>query len=61
VSRATSHGFIAAQMVVLGVGMGLTQTPATESIMGAVPKEKGGIASAVNGPPGCSAAPLGWP
>ena len=49
VSQATSYGVIAAQMVVLGVGMGLSQAPATEAIMGAVPKEKGGIASAVNG------------
>jgi hypothetical protein len=36
-------------MVVLGIGMGLTQAPATEAIMGAVPKQKAGIASAVNG------------
>jgi len=36
-------------MVVLGTGLGLTQAPATESIMGAVPKDKAGIASAVNG------------
>jgi EmrB/QacA subfamily drug resistance transporter len=49
VSQATSYGIIAAQMVVLGVGMGLTQAPATESIMGAVPRHKAGIASAVNG------------
>src|SRR5262249_57547194 len=48
-SRTTSYGVIAASMVVLGLGMGLTQAPATEAIMGAVPKEKGGIASAVNG------------
>jgi EmrB/QacA subfamily drug resistance transporter len=48
-SAATSYALIAAQMVVLGTGMGLTQAPATESIMGAVAKEKGGIASAVNG------------
>jgi len=48
-SRATSYGVIAASMVVLGLGMGLTQAPATEAIMGAVPKQKAGIASAVNG------------
>jgi hypothetical protein len=45
----TSYGIIAVQMVVLGIGMGFTQAPATESIMGAVPKQKAGIASAVNG------------
>jgi hypothetical protein len=48
-SQATPYGTIAAQMVVLGVGMGLTQAPATEAIMGAVPRHKAGIASAVNG------------
>jgi hypothetical protein len=36
-------------MVVLGIGMGFTQAPATEAIMGEVPKQKAGIASAVNG------------
>jgi len=49
VSQTTSYGVISAQMVVFGVGMGMTQAPATEAIMGAVPKEKGGMASAVNG------------
>jgi EmrB/QacA subfamily drug resistance transporter len=49
VSQTTSYGIIAAQMVVFGIGMGMTQSPATEAIMGAVPEEKGGIASAVNG------------
>src|SRR5215472_16666806 len=48
-SQDTSYAIIATQMVVLGVGMGFTQAPATEAIMGAVPKQKAGIASAVNG------------
>jgi EmrB/QacA subfamily drug resistance transporter len=48
-SRFTSYGIIAAQMVMLGVGMGFTQAPATEAIMGAVPRQKAGIASGVNG------------
>jgi EmrB/QacA subfamily drug resistance transporter len=48
-SQDTSYGIIAVQMVVLGTGMGFTQAPATEAIMGAVPKQKAGIASAVNG------------
>jgi EmrB/QacA subfamily drug resistance transporter len=48
-SQTTSYGLIATQMVMLGVGMGFTQAPATEAIMGAVPKQKAGIASAVNG------------
>jgi EmrB/QacA subfamily drug resistance transporter len=48
-SPETSYGIIAASMVVLGTGMGLTQAPATEAIMGAVPARQAGIASAVNG------------
>jgi EmrB/QacA subfamily drug resistance transporter len=45
---STSYGVIAAQMVVLGIGMGLTSAPATEAIMGVVPKAKAGVGSAVN-------------
>ena len=48
-TQDTAYAIIAAQMVVLGVGMGFTQAPATEAIMGAVPKRKAGIASGVNG------------
>ena len=45
---STSYATIAAQMVVLGTGMGLTSAPATEAIMGVVPKAKAGVGSAVN-------------
>ena len=45
---STRYLTIAAQMVVLGTGMGLTSAPATEAIMGVVPKAKAGIGSAVN-------------
>ena len=48
VSQVTSYEVIAAQMIVFGTGMGLTQAPATEAIMGAVPKHKAGVGSAVN-------------
>lgn len=44
----TSYAVIAAQMVVYGVGLGFTMSPATESIMGAVAKDKAGAGSAVN-------------
>jgi hypothetical protein len=44
----TGYATIAAQMVVLGTGMGLTSAPATEAIMGVVPKAKAGVGSAVN-------------
>ena len=47
-SATTSYVTIAAQMVVLGTGMGLTSAPATEAIMGVVPKAKAGVGSAVN-------------
>jgi hypothetical protein len=47
-SVTTSYATIAAQMVVLGTGMGLTSAPATEAIIGVVPKAKAGIGSAVN-------------
>jgi predicted MFS family arabinose efflux permease len=47
-SVTTGYGTIAAQMVVLGTGMGLTSAPATEAIMGVIPKAKAGVGSAVN-------------
>ena len=47
-NSSTSYATIAAQMVVLGTGMGLTSAPATEAIMGVVPKTKAGVGSAVN-------------
>jgi hypothetical protein len=43
-----SYGVIAAQMVLYGIGMGLTSAPATESIMGAISRRKAGVGSAVN-------------
>jgi EmrB/QacA subfamily drug resistance transporter len=47
-STSTSYLEIVGQMVLLGSGIGLTSAPATEAIMGVVPKEKAGIGSAVN-------------
>lgn len=47
-SGATSYREIVGQMVFLGLGMGLTSAPATESIMGAVSTDKAGVGSAVN-------------
>jgi EmrB/QacA subfamily drug resistance transporter len=48
IATGTGYGTIAAQMVLYGLGMGFTSAPATESIMGAVAKEKAGVGSAVN-------------
>ena len=42
------YGIISIQMVVYGLGMGLTSAPATESIMGAVSRRHAGVGSAVN-------------
>lgn len=47
-NASTSYGTIAAQMILLGTGMGLTSAPATEAIMGVVPGAKAGVGSAVN-------------
>jgi predicted MFS family arabinose efflux permease len=47
-SATLSYGVIAAQMVLYGLGMGLTSAPATESIMGAISRAKAGVGSAVN-------------
>ena len=47
-SATLSYGIIAAQMVIYGLGMGLTSAPATESIMGAISRSKAGVGSAVN-------------
>jgi len=48
ISTTTSYDIIAMQMVLYGLGMGLTSAPATESIMGAVPAAQAGVGSAVN-------------
>jgi EmrB/QacA subfamily drug resistance transporter len=45
---STPYLQIAAQMVLLGGGLGLTTAPATESIMGSLSADKAGVGSAVN-------------
>ena len=47
-SATLSYGIIAVQMVLYGLGMGLTSAPATEAIMGAISRSKAGVGSAVN-------------
>jgi len=47
-TATTAYATIAAQMVLYGVGMGLTSAPATEAIMGVVSTAKAGVGSAVN-------------
>ena len=45
---STSYLVMVAQMILGGGGMGLITAPATEAILGVVPKEKAGVGSAVN-------------
>lgn len=47
-TESTAYSFMAVNIIVLGLGFGLTSTPATEAIMGAVSKEKAGVGAAVN-------------
>ncbi|HUC36731.1 MAG TPA: DHA2 family efflux MFS transporter permease subunit [Acidimicrobiales bacterium] len=47
-STTLGYSIIAMQMVLYGLGMGLTSAPATESIMGAVSANQAGVGSAVN-------------
>ncbi len=46
----TSSGYplVGTVLVLLGIGMGLAMAPATDSIMGSLPREKAGVGSAVN-------------
>lgn len=44
----SGYGLVATALVVLGLGMGIAMTPATEAIMSALPKEKAGVGSAMN-------------
>jgi EmrB/QacA subfamily drug resistance transporter len=44
----SGYRLVATALFVLGLGMALAMTPATEAIMGALPKEKAGVGSAMN-------------
>jgi EmrB/QacA subfamily drug resistance transporter len=44
----SSYPRVILNMVVMAVGMGLTTAPATESVMGSLPRNKAGVGSAVN-------------
>jgi hypothetical protein len=57
----TSYWIIAAQMVVLGTGMGLTSAPATEASWEWCPRPRPALAPRSTTPPGCSAAPSASP
>ncbi len=48
ISTSSGYGTVALTLVVLGLGMGTTMAPATDSIMGSLPLAKSGIGSAMN-------------
>jgi EmrB/QacA subfamily drug resistance transporter len=49
-AATTTSGYplVAVVLILLGLGMGLAMAPATDSIMGSLPREKAGVGSAVN-------------
>jgi len=47
-TATTDYSTIVEQMILMGLGVGATTAPATEAIMGTVPKEKAGIGSAMS-------------
>jgi EmrB/QacA subfamily drug resistance transporter len=44
----SGYSLVASSLVLLGLGMGATMAPATESIMSSVPKDNAGVGSAMN-------------
>jgi fucose permease len=44
----STYNRVLAAILLMGTGMGISNAPATESIMGALPREKAGVGSAVN-------------
>jgi EmrB/QacA subfamily drug resistance transporter len=48
VGPTSGYGLVAIVLPILGIGMGLTMAPATESIMGSLPLAKAGVGSAMN-------------
>jgi EmrB/QacA subfamily drug resistance transporter len=45
---SSGYPIVFAAMSIMGIGMGFTMAPATESIMGSLPRDKAGVGSAVN-------------
>jgi EmrB/QacA subfamily drug resistance transporter len=48
IKATTPYPLAIALFCVMAVGMGMTSAPATESVMGSLPREKAGVGSAVN-------------
>ncbi|HEV2813025.1 MAG TPA: MFS transporter, partial [Solirubrobacteraceae bacterium] len=47
-TTGSGYGLVALTLGMIGVGMGLAMTPATDAIMGALPKARAGVGSAMN-------------
>ena len=47
-TASTPYGLIVGQMILLGLGLGLSTAPATEAVMGVAKPEQAGAGSAVN-------------
>src|SRR5207249_7813911 len=47
-SPSSGYGLVITALIVMAAGMGFIMAPATESIMGSLPRAKAGIGSAVN-------------
>jgi EmrB/QacA subfamily drug resistance transporter len=48
ITDASGYGHVAIAIALLGVGMGTTMAPATDSVMGSLPLAKAGVGSAMN-------------
>jgi EmrB/QacA subfamily drug resistance transporter len=48
IGRTTPYVIVILLFCLMSVGMGMTMAPATESVMGSLPREKAGVGSAVN-------------
>src|SRR6185312_16859870 len=48
ISATTSYPRVITLFTLMAVGMGMVMAPATESVMGSLPREKAGVGSAVN-------------
>ncbi len=48
IAPATPYVVVISFMIIMSAGMGMTMAPATESVMGSLPREKAGVGSAIN-------------
>lgn len=58
--QESGYGLLAVAVTLAGIGMGCAMAPATESIMGSLPRNKAGVGSAVNDTTRMMEAPWAW-